>query len=300
MGNSGRMLIASAGILYGTVTVGANLLTRRGIPVLGITITFLGFSLIPLLPFVIRRGLLERIKSSSKYLFYYGVVGTFLVFAQFISLSFGVPPAIVALLLYTQPVWTVLFGRAFFSEAINKMRIIIIMLALAGALLVSDPFSSIRTLGAGSGTLAGESIALVGGVFLSLWIILGKRGRLDNFQDPVELTFVARGSTSVFIAFISMGVLISGRADLFGNPFTIYSNISYLFAFAIIAGLLPDYLFYKGVETVSSIQAGVILLLEPISAALLSVLLMISSLGPLELIGAGLILVSNYFVVRSD
>ncbi|MDG6994927.1 MAG: EamA family transporter [Nitrososphaerota archaeon] len=53
-------------------------------------------------------------------------------------------------------------------------------------------------------------------------------------------------------------------------------------------------------NTVQSVQAGVILLLEPVSAAVLSALLLISNLGIFQLIGGALILLSNYFVIKSE
>jgi len=50
-----------------------------------------------------------------------------------------------------------------------------------------------------------------------------------------------------------------------------------LFAFALVAGKIPDFLFCSGIEKVQALQAGVILLLEPISAVILSVVLLIAT-----------------------
>ncbi|MCL4519705.1 MAG: EamA family transporter [Thaumarchaeota archaeon] len=119
MRRSGQIEIASAGVFYGTITVGASLLSKNGVPVLAISFFFLAFSLVVLAPFALKRGFNNRIKSSARFLLAYGLIGAFLVLSQFASLSLGVSPAITALLLYTQPVWTVVFGRLFLSEKID-------------------------------------------------------------------------------------------------------------------------------------------------------------------------------------
>ncbi|MDG6997638.1 MAG: EamA family transporter [Nitrososphaerota archaeon] len=300
MRHSGQIEIASAGVFYGTVTVGASLLSRNGVSVLAISFYFLAFSLIILAPFALKKGFSNRVRSASKFLLAYGLIGAFLVLSQFVSLSLGVSPAITALLLYTQPVWTVLFGRLFFSEKIDFPRIGVITLALAGALLISNPFSQTARSNLQGTVLTGEIVALLGGVFLSGWIILGKKARMGNFRDPAELTFAARGSTLVYIAAISGAAILLGRGSLFAGASISYVNLTYLFIFSIVAGVLPDYLFYRGIEKVGPVQAGVILLLEPVSASVLSAFLLISNTGIFQLVGGALILLSNYLVIKSE
>ncbi|MCL4518068.1 MAG: DMT family transporter [Thaumarchaeota archaeon] len=294
------MEIATAGILYGTVTVGASLLSRNGVPVLAVSFFFLSLSLIVLAPFAFRKGFASRVKRSSRFLLAYGLIGAFLVLSQFVSLSMGVSPAITALLLYTQPLWTVVFGRLFFSEKIDLSKLGVIVLALSGALFVSNPFSESAQSNLQGTLLVGEVIALLGGVFLSGWIILGKKARLSEFINPAELTFAARGSTLIYVTAICAVAILLGQNHLLGSPTVIYSNFAYLFVFSIVAGVLPDYLFYRGIEKVQSVQAGVILLLEPVSAAILSAALLISDLGMFQIVGGALILLSNYFVIKSE
>ena len=93
--------------------------------------------------------------------------------------------------------------------------------------------------------------------------------------------------------------LTTGAHVFLANPDAIYRNIIPLFAFALVAGTIPDFLFYSGIERVQALQAGVILLLEPISAVILSVVLLISTPSLVQAAGGALILLSNYFVNRS-
>ena len=214
MRHAGQLEIASAGVLYGTITVGASLLSKNGVPVLAISFFFLVFSLVVLAPFALKKGFSGRIKRAFRFLSAYGAIGAFLVLSQFTSLSLGVSPPITALLLYTQPIWTVLFGRLFFSERIDISRAGVIILALVGALFVSDPFSQSAQINLQGSLLVGEIIALLGGVFLSGWIILGKQARSSNFVDPSELTFAARASVFVYISIICISALLLGQGPL--------------------------------------------------------------------------------------
>lgn len=297
----GRIAIACAGVLYGGVTVDASLLAKGGLSTLDISFFFLVISIIPLAPFVAGRDIFRKILSSSRFLAAYALVNTFILLSQFGSISLGLSPAIVALLLYTQPVWTVIFGRAIFKEKIEVARILVIVVALIGIVLITDPFSAQHpSLSSGSNALFAELLALFGGVFLSLWIILGKKGRLENFKDPVELTFAVRSVSCLPIGGISFFAFVFGKGLFLGSPGSIYSNLWLLIVFAIFAGTIPDFLFYTGVEKVQPLQAGVILLLEPVSTAVLSAVLLIFSLSTLQILGGALILVSNYLVLRES
>jgi DME family drug/metabolite transporter len=291
----GRIDIAFAGIFYGLVTVGASLLSKVGLSTLDISFFFLTISIIPLAPFVLQRNFARRVLSSSGFLVTYSIVNTLILITQFGSISLGLAPAVVALLLYSQPVWTVLLGRIIFHERIDLIRITVIAIALTGIVLVTDPLTAISS--AGTNKFFAEILALLGGVFLSLWIILGKKGRTSNFKSPVELTFAVRATSCIPIGLISFGSLLFQKGLFLDNIGAVYSNIWGIILFAIFAGTIPDFLFYLGIERVQSLQAGIILLLEPVSAAVLSSIVLLNSLTVLQIGGGALILASNYLVI---
>jgi len=295
----GRILIASAGFLYGGIAIGGTLLSRAGLSAFDISFFFLSLSLVPLLPFVASKDFFVRMRHSWRYLTAYSLANSGLVLLQFESLKLGLAPAISALLLYTQPIWTIIFGKLFFSEKIDITRIGVIVLALVGVFLITDPITLLQEVGSNASNLYGEIAALTGAVFLSIWIILGKKGRLDIFHKPAELVFAVRGSTLILVSVISLATLTTGAHVFLANPGDVTSNIIPLFAFAIVTGMIPDLLFYSGIEKVQALQAGVILLLEPISTAILSIVLLISTPSLIQAVGGALILLSNYFVNRS-
>jgi len=236
--------------------VGGTIFHERGITPLEISFFFLGFSLFLLAPFAVRNGLFTKVKQVWRILLIYSCVNTVLVLSQFTALALGLSAGVTALLLYLQPVWTILFGRIFFKERIDLVRVGVIVLALTGMVLVINPFQSNLTSGSQliSGTptiVLGEIVAIIGGVCLSLWIILGKKMRLGTISDPVQLTFVVRGSSLIPIAIISIVAYTFGTTLFLASPSIIVPNLLPLFLYSVIAGTLPDLIFYIGVKTVS-------------------------------------------------
>jgi drug/metabolite transporter (DMT)-like permease len=307
MTNRGVLSIASSGILYGLVTVGGSLLSRAGFSVLDISFFFIFFSILVLAPFALRkdRNIFSKMKFNWKFLLIYAFVNLVILLSQFGSLALGLGPPVVALLLYTQPMWTIIFSRFAFKEKITAVRLAIIALALIGVFFVTNPLSllaqnqsAITSEHLTSSTLLiAEILALIGGVFLSLWIILGRKGRLNQIKEPVSLTFAVRTFSVIPVGMISFLAYVFGTRLFVSNSVDFSFNLTYLVLFAILAGALPDYLFYRGVDKVLAAHAGVILLLEPVSAAILSAIIGISVLSWLQLVGGCLILVSNFFVV---
>jgi drug/metabolite transporter (DMT)-like permease len=74
------------------------------------------------------------------------------------------------------------------------------------------------------------------------------------------------------------------------------SHWVYLLLFAIAGGIIPSFCFFKGLRVVDASVAGIILLLEPVSAALMAAILFGQTLSVTTLAGGALILLSNYLV----
>ncbi|MGB7292407.1 MAG: EamA family transporter [Thermodesulfobacteriota bacterium] len=73
----------------------------------------------------------------------------------------------------------------------------------------------------------------------------------------------------------------------------------YLLIYASIGGVIPHLLLYRGFKKIEASVAGILLLLEPISASILAALFFDQPIGLYIICGGALILLSNYFVTRS-
>ena len=74
----------------------------------------------------------------------------------------------------------------------------------------------------------------------------------------------------------------------------------YILIFEIFAITIPNLLFYFGVRKVSASDAGIITLLETVSASLLAFIFLGQTLTVNTLFGGTLILLANYLAIKEE
>jgi drug/metabolite transporter (DMT)-like permease len=285
------LLIAIAGILYGTITVSSQLLTNLGLSLYEISIYTTIFAVLLLTPVVlIKREYLFK-RKDIKFFVIYGLVQAFLQIFQMGGVALGAPVAIVAFLLYTQPIYTSIFGKFMLSEKISRRKLLAIVIAIIGLFVLLKPWD-IETVG----STLGITFGFLGGIFLSLWIIYGRKSGL-NKKHPITSSFGMFSFSLVWLLLFAPFIFLTN--DITIIKFVAYP-LEYWIYFIIISFIifvLPVNIFYKGVQKVSASTAGVVLLLEPISAAALASILFDQIITYNIILGGFLILLSNYIVV---
>jgi drug/metabolite transporter (DMT)-like permease len=206
----------------------------------------------------------------------------------------GTPVAIVVLLLYTQPLWTTILSKLFLNEKITKYKIFAVFLVLMGVIVLLNPLSLSTT-----GTTFGVLLALVGGLLLSIWVILGKVAGTKHYH-PITTEFGSDFFTVLFlILFFPLISVFVKNPSIMSLSVNIPINVwFYLFIFFIAARLSTHLFYFYGVKKVPVSTAGIILLLEPVSAAILAAVFFNQPLTWNILLGGGLILLSNYIVIK--
>lgn len=280
------------GILSGFIIFGGQVFTNLGLSLFEIAILPYALTLIFLLPFLFKKKYgFER--KLLPILILYGIISAFLVVAQFGGVVLGVPVAIVVLLLYTQPLWTILIGRIFLKEKLALSTIFAGILVLIGIIVLVNPFS------AGFYFKPGILVALSAGIFMSLWVVAGsilsKRG-----SHPIATKYAETLFMIIFLAliyplatyFIKDSSLVSFSLNW---PLRVWI---YIILFNLFTQVLGHLLFFYGLKKVPSNIAGIILLLEPVVAAILAVLFLGQALTLNIVIGGVLILIANYVVIK--
>ena len=112
------MLVGAA--LYGAIAVGGRVFVKLGFSLFEIAITGGLFGALILAPVLLWRPALRIKRRDADIFIAFGLMGAVLQIGQFLGIVLGVPVAIVALLLYTQPLWTVLLGRLWLGEPITR------------------------------------------------------------------------------------------------------------------------------------------------------------------------------------
>lgn len=293
MANGYRYLILAA-ILFGSITTGAQLFANMGFSLYEISLfraVFISFILLPVV-FIKREYLIKR--ELIPFFIIYGLIGGLLELTTFGGIAFGVPIAIAALLLYSEPIWTIIFSRLILQEKITFRKVISVITAMIGILLLLESWE-IKT----HQSIVGILLSLTSGIFLALWVIWGRKSAIRK-QHAVTTTF-GWTSFSVFWLILLLPVFLNLTSD--PHVFKVSFNLPlnhwlYLMIFSLFSGVIPNLLFYSGIKTVDASIAGILLLIEPISASLLAAFLFDQPLGLKMLIGGALILFSNYFVIN--
>ncbi|MBR5911717.1 MAG: EamA family transporter [Bacteroidales bacterium] len=193
-----------------------------------------------------------------------------------------------AILLYTSPIWIMLMSLLFFHEKLTAKKIIALVLAFGGCVLVSG-------ISGGGLTIMGLLIGLGSGIGYGLYSILGTVA-LRRYT-PYTVT------TWTFIIAAIGSILISHPADLMAK-ISVAPSIPGLLGFslltALVTAVIPFLAYTLGLRSVEASKAGILATVEPMVATLIGIfvfsepLTLMSGIGVLLILAAVVILnVSN-------
>ena len=198
-----------------------------------------------------------------------GYVGQSLCYFNALTLASA---GLVALLLYLYPALVTAFSALIFKEPVTRVKILALLLALCGAVLVIGPGWEGQPLG----VILGIGAALI----YSLYILTGNRILRDVpvFPSSAVIMMSAGAAFGLLAAFqgLNLPESVSGWMAIFG--LTILSTI-----IAILA-------FMAGMQRVGPTNAALLSTLEPVVTVALATLLLGESLTFLKIAGGGLIL----------
>ena len=285
---SNHLSIALGASFYGLITVGGKYFADLGFSLYEIAFLIMALALF-LLPALCWRPQWRLRLSDWRFFSVFGLIGALLQLGQFAGLVLGLPVAVVAFLLYSQPIFTILLGRLILRETITAPKLIAAGMALAGVAVLFRPWQSLD-----SESWIGLLAALSSGLWLALWVVWGRRSGLRK-RHQVTTAFGYGLSTGVWLL-----VLHPLAATWIVQPRLIRLDPSvYLDAwvavaiYTVLAGVAPACLVFGGMRGVEASTGGILMLFEPLSAALVAWVIFGQALGPLLWLGAGLILAAN-------
>lgn len=189
-----------------------------------------------------------------------------------------------AILLYTSPIWIMLMSLLFFKEKFTARKVISLLLAFGGCVLVSG-------ISGGGLTLTGLLIGLGSGIGYALYSILGTIA-LRRYSP-----FTVTSWTFLFAAIGSL--LVSHPADMVVK-FTAAPSLPGLLGFclltALVTAVIPFLAYTLGLRSMEVSKAGIIATVEPMVATLIGIfvfsepLTLTSALGVLLILSAVVIL----------
>lgn len=189
-----------------------------------------------------------------------------------------------AILLYTSPIWVMILAIIFLKEKITVQKIIALVLAFAGCVLVSGFGGKVSVIGilVGLGSGLGYGLYSIFGTFA-----LKKYSTLT----VTSYTFLIAGLGSVFVAdpadLVTKISAIENKPALFG----------FVLLTAVITAVIPFLLYTMGLNKTTAGRAAVLATVEPAAATLFGFFVMKETVGPAAI--AGIILVFSAIAVLS-
>ncbi len=182
-----------------------------------------------------------------------------------------------AILLYTSPIWIMLMSIIFFHEKLNCRKVIAVLSAFTGCVLVSG-------ISGNAVTLKGLLIGLGSGIGYGLYSILGSVA-LKKYS-PYTVT------TYTFLTAAVGSWIISKPADMLAK-FANADNLGVLILFciltAIVTAVIPFLSYTLGLRSIEASKAGIIATIEPVVATILGFIFFSETITLLS--GLGIVLV---------
>lgn len=288
----GYSFVAFSGILFGFIIFGGQIFANIGLSLFELSTLPYVFSLLFLLPFVIQKKFWVEKKNFS-ILIIFAIIEVLCTIFQFAGIIFGASVAVVVLLLYAQPLWTTIISFFFLKEKVNRWHILACGLVLLGVIFLVNPAELFT-----SKSLLGILAALLGGVFLSLWVIFGGLSSKRKIP-PISIKFYAAVISLVILFFVFPILSLFYNSPNVTNfslgwPLWVWGALALYNLFTITLGHI---LYFTGSKYIPAVSSGIILLLEPVVGVILSVIFLAQPLTIPIIVGGCLILLGNAIVI---
>lgn len=185
--------------------------------------------------------------------------------------------SVAAVLLYTAPIFVMLFSVLLFHDKLTLKKILALIAAFAGCVCVTGLIGGNDPV-----TVKGILLGLGSGLGYSLYTIFGQFG-LRKY-DSLTMTFWGFVFASIILVpFIDFGHLITTAA---GN----LPSVGLLLLCGLVTNLLPYILYTAALTTLDGSRASIIACIEPIVATVFGVFVYDEPLTVLGIIGILLVL----------
>ena len=282
--HAGAILLA--GILWGTIGLFVRALSQTGLSSLQLVFLRSAITAVALFFYLLlfcRQAL--RIAWRDLWIF----MGTGILSILFFSVCYFstiqmAELSIAAVLLYTAPVFVMLFSLGFFQEKLNVRKILALLCCLMGCALVSG------VLGASRLTLPALITGLLSGLGYSLYSVFGKFAVQKGYGALTTTFYTFLVSAIAALPFVGLGEIPQKLALQGGSPFLIV-------LMGLFTSVIPYLLYTYGLWATAPAKASILASVEPVAAMLFGSIffgekLTLSSLAGMALVLAAVALLS--------
>jgi drug/metabolite transporter (DMT)-like permease len=272
----GRLQIAFAAILWGSLGLFGKKLNELGMSSVAIVTIRIGIAFIALSSILKLKNNFKVIrKRDLPLLIIYSFLSVILYNIFYFSTIERLPISVASILLYLSPFFVIILSALLLKEKISLRKIIASIIAFLGIVLVIRP-SQIKDL-----DILGVTLGFMSAITFSLYSVLGKK--LNNRYQ--SLTVVSNSFGLGFLGLLIYSI-VTKKISLQ------YSTTAWIYV--IILGIGPTLtafiLYNSGLKKIKASEASIISTLEPIVAVLLGTVILKENLLLLQIIGILLVL----------
>jgi len=185
-----------------------------------------------------------------------------------------------------QPLFTSLLGFMIYKERMNMKQGIGMIVAITGSFVIG--FGDFMS---GGGNLYGDALAILGGVFAALYVIIG-RGLRKTISN-LDYVYMAYGSCTLVLFSVNL---------LWRVPILKYDASEWLIflGLAIFSTIGGHTIFNWSLKYVEANRVSMAMLGEPIGATLLGLLILQEIPSNMQFISAGIILIGLYLFMQAS
>ncbi len=191
--------------------------------------------------------------------------------------------AVSAILLYTSPVFVMIMSAIIWKDKITKQKLFALIITFAGCVFVSGILGGNLTV-----TARGLITGLGSGFFYAMYSIFG-RFALQHYKPytVTYYTFVCAGLASILIA--SPSHVISASQSSVMVPL-------FILGLVFIGTVLPFVMYTKGLAEIESSKAAILACVEPVTSALVGIIVFGEPMTVSVLAGLACILTAVYIL----
>lgn len=177
--------------------------------------------------------------------------------------------SLATLIYYSGPMLVLLLSPWLFRERLTKTKLLAIAIVALGLVFISG------SIAAGGMSIPGLLIAGVSAFFYAALIVFNKRiNKTSGLHTAVIEVDIAFGVVLIFVA-LTVGI-----------PHPIHSDIPWLLMIGLMNTGLAYVLYFSGLQKLSGQSVALISYIDPVSALILSALLLHETMAGLQLFGA--------------
>lgn len=273
------LLVIAAGVLWGTISIFINELDEYGLDSMEMGVLRTGVCVVILFFLILLyKPSLFKIHIKDIWMF----IGTGLLSLVFFSFCYfttilNASPSVAVSLLYTSPIWVMLFSAVLFKEKLTAQKIIAIPITVLGCALTTGII--------GTGTALTPKIIITGilsGIGYALYSVFGRYA--TEKYNSLTITFY-----TFLFAFFGF-LCFTKPAELLHKATADSRVILFSVLIGIICSFLP-YIFYTiGLNSMETSVAAILVAVEPLVGCLIGITVFKDSLSASKITGIILIL----------